>query len=369
MSARIVLFGATGYTGARTAEAMATAGAARVRAGRARAGRAARAGRLGGLETARADVTDPASVRALLEPGDVLVTTVGPFLQLGQAAVDAAVDAGAIYLDSTGEPPFVRRVFDWDSPRAAATGATLIPAFGLDYVPGNLAAALALDEAGDRAHRVDVGYAMDDVSGQAFSRGTLVSAAGVLFETGFAFTGGRLVDEPAGRRMWRFGASGRPRRGLSVGGSEHLTLPALSPTLREVGVHLDWFGPLTPVAHVMSPMTGLASRLPGAQRGAQRVAAFLGGRVGEAPSQATVERATTSTVAEVRDRDGALVSRVELRGPEAYGFTAAMLAWGVTTAADRGVHGSGALGPVQVSGQDEVIVRAYEYVLLCLCRM
>src|SRR5688500_6407725 len=225
MSARIVLFGATGYTGARTAEAMATAGAARVRAGRARAGRAARAGRLGGLETARADVTDPASVRALLGPGDVLVTTVGPFLQLGEAAVAAAVDAGAVYLDSTGEPPFLRRVFEEAGPRARRSGAALLPAFGHDYVPGVLAGALALAEAGGRAHRLDVGYTTDGTRGQAFSRGTLRSLLGVLLEPGYAFTGGRLVTEPAGARLWRFEVGGRTRRGLSVGGSEHLTLP------------------------------------------------------------------------------------------------------------------------------------------------
>lgn len=360
MSPRIILFGATGYTGGRTAEALAGRGARPVLAGRDPSRLAALAERLGGLETARADVTDPQSVRALLAPGDVLVTTVGPFLQLGQAAVDAAVDAGAVYLDSTGEPPFVRRLFERDGRRAADAGATLVPAFGLDYVPGNLAAALALDEAGDRAHRVDVGYAMDGVSGQAFSRGTLVSAAGVLFETGYAFTGGRLVDEPAGRRMWRFEANGRPRRGLSVGGSEHLTLPSLSPTLREVGVHLDWFGPATPVAHYMSPLTGLISRLPGAEGGAQRVAAFLGSRVGEAPSQATVERSRTYTVAEVRDAGGDLVSRVQLSGPEAYGLTADLLAWGAVTAADGGVRGTGALGPVQAFGLEELTAGAAE---------
>ena len=114
VTARIVLFGATGYTGARTAEALVARGARPVLAGRdpARLGRLA--DRLGGLETVRADVTDPRSVRGLLGHGDVLVTTVGPFLRLGQAAVDAAVAAGAVYLDSTGEPPFVRRLFEQD---------------------------------------------------------------------------------------------------------------------------------------------------------------------------------------------------------------------------------------------------------------
>src|SRR6185503_21320299 len=103
-------------------------------------------------------------------------------------------------------------------------------------------------------------------------------------------------------------------------------LPALAPTLREVGVHLDWLGPLTPAAHLFSPLTGLAGRLPGAVGAAQSLAAAVGRRVGEAPSAATVERARTVTVAEVRDAAGARAARVELAGTEPYGFTAAMLA-------------------------------------------
>ena len=54
----------------------------------------------------------------------------------------------------------------------------------------------------------------------------------------------------------------------------------------------------------------------------------------------------------------AVVSRVELRGPEAYGFTAAMLAWGATSAAEHGVRGTGALGPVQAFGLAELTAGA-----------
>src|SRR3954471_3950504 len=217
VTARIVLFGATGWTGALTAEALVARGARPVLAGRDPGRLAALADRLGGLDTARADVSDRAAVRGLLQPGDVLVTTVGPFLQLGEPALAAATEAGAVYLDSTGEPPFVRRVFEEFGPRAAR--ATLVPAFGMDYVPGNLAGALALQEAGDRAHRLDVGYSLQGTRGQAFSRGTLVSSVGVLFEPGFAFTGGRLTTEVPGRRTWRFDAGGRSRLGVSLGGS------------------------------------------------------------------------------------------------------------------------------------------------------
>jgi hypothetical protein len=183
---------------------------------------------------------------------------------------------------------------------------------------------------------------------------------GVLFEPGFAFSGGRLVTEAAARRIWTFEAGGRSRRGLSVGGSEHLTMPSLAPTLREIGVYLDWFGPLTTVAHRLAPLSGLAARLPGTDRIAQGLAGFLGGRVDEAPSRATLERARTHTVAEVRDSSGKRVSRVQVSGPEAYGLTAAMLAWGATRAADKGVHGTGATGPVQAFGLEVLTAGAAE---------
>ena len=274
--------------------------------------------------------------------------------------MQAAVDAGAVYLDSTGEPPFIRRVFEQHGPRAERTGAALLTAFGLDYVPGTLAGAMALHEAGDRAHRLDVGYALDGTSGQAFSRGTFVSLGGVLFEQSHAFRDGRLQAEVAGRHRWRFTAGGRPRDGLSVGGSEHLTLPGLSPGLRDIGVHLAWFGSLTPVAHRLAPLSGLAARLPGAAAVAQRVTERLGRRMGEGPSDATVARATTRTVAEVRDTAGSVVSRVELVGPEAYGLTAELLAWGATLAADGGLTGTGALGPVQAYGLQELTDGAAE---------
>jgi short subunit dehydrogenase-like uncharacterized protein len=359
MSARIVLFGATGHTGGRTAWALVDRGARPVLAGRDPARLRALAARLGGdagpLETAAADVTDEGSVRALVGRGDVLVTTVGPFQRLGEPAVAAAVDAGAVYLDSTGEPPFLRRVIEDAGPRAGRTGATLLTAFGHDYVPGTLAGALALAEAGDRAHRLDVGYTLDGTRGQAFSRGTLVSLVGVLLEPGHAFTGGRLTAQPAGARSWRFDVDGRTRHGLSVGGSEHLTLPPLAPSLCEVGVFLDWFGPATAVAHRLAPLTPWAARVPGARAALPRLAVLVGRQVAAAPSPQDGVR--TSVLAEVRDAGGDLVSAVRLTGPEPYAMTADLLAWGAVRAAEGGLP-SGAPGPVQAFGLDALTAGA-----------
>ncbi len=74
--------------------------------------------------------------------------------------MQAAIDAGAHYLDSTGETPFIRAVFERWGPRAEAAGCGLLTAIGYDWVPGNLAGALALRDAAaaDAATRVAIGY-------------------------------------------------------------------------------------------------------------------------------------------------------------------------------------------------------------------
>ena len=111
MSPRIVVFGATGYTGGLVAEALVRRGLRPVLAARSRHKLASAAERLGGPDTRAADVTDPASIHALVERGDLLLSTVGPFDRWGRPALDAAIDNGAHYLDSTGEPGFLRHVF------------------------------------------------------------------------------------------------------------------------------------------------------------------------------------------------------------------------------------------------------------------
>ena len=148
---RIVLLGSTGYTGRRVLRELLARGERPTLVGRSAARMTAVAADLGAeLPVVEADVTAEAAMSGIVEAGDVVVSTVGPFLKLGGATVIAAARAGASYLDSTGEAAFVRKVFDL-GPMAAERGATLVPAFGYDFVPGNLAGALAVEKAGPQA--------------------------------------------------------------------------------------------------------------------------------------------------------------------------------------------------------------------------
>jgi short subunit dehydrogenase-like uncharacterized protein len=352
VSPKIVLFGATGYTGRLVAHELAAAGARPLLVGRRADRLAAQAAELGGLDTATADAGGPGPVRALLDEGDVLVSTVGPFLTHGRAAVEAAIGAGATYLDSTGEPPFVRRVFGEYGPRASGRCA-LLTAFGYDYVPGNLAGALALAGAGPEASRVDVGYFVTGRSGpDAISTGTLASAAGVLLEPGFAWRGGRLVDERSARTVHSFSVDGRPRSGVSVGGSEHLALPRLHAGLRDVTVALGWFGPASRLVQAASAANALAGRLPGADRVVRAATRPLAARTGGGPGPAARRRSGSLVAAVAADARGERLARVTLRGPNPYDLTARLLAWAARRALDGGVTGTGALGPVDAFGLD-----------------
>jgi hypothetical protein len=54
------------------------------------------------------------------------------------------------------------------------------------------------------------------------------------------------------------------------------------------------------------------------------------------------------------DDAGHALAEVHLTGPDPYGFTGKMLAWGAERAAEGGLRGSGALGPVDGFGLREL---------------
>jgi short subunit dehydrogenase-like uncharacterized protein len=345
VSGRIVLFGATGYTGRLVAEAMAERGMTPVLAARSQGKLDSLAAELGGgLETAVADVSDPPSVSALVEKGDVLVTTVGPFTRWGGPAAAAATTAGAHYLDSTGEPGFIREVFERYGPAADDKGAAMLTAFGYDWVPGNLAGALALRRAGDDAVRVDIGYF---IRGRGTpSGGTQASMVASMAAPGFAFQDGRVRTERAAKRVRSFQVGSKERAGVSVGSSEHFTLPRVAPQLREVNVYLGWFGPMSRPMQVFS----LGTSLPGASRLLQTAGErFVKGSTGGPDAQARA-KIGSHIAAIAYDGAGRELAEVHVKGVDGYTFTGRVLAWGAQLAAEGGLQGTGALGPVDAFG-------------------
>ncbi|KRB77818.1 hypothetical protein ASE01_06390 [Nocardioides sp. Root190] len=351
-SARILVFGATGYTGELTARSLVRQGVRPVLVARSAERVTALATELGGLEHAVADAGDATALAGVVRAGDVLISTVGPFLRYGEAAVQVAAEKGAHYLDSTGEGPFLRSVFERWGPVADANGAALLSAFGFDFVPGSLAGALAVEKAGAAATRVDVGYFVRNFG---TSGGTRASVAGMMLEQGFAFRDGALRPERAGRRVERFEVGGRTLTAASVPGAEHLALPAAYPQLRDVG---SFLGVPPALARGMALAT-LASTPVRSVRPLKSLALAAAGRLVKGstggPSAQQRANASVSIVAVARAADGSVLATSTLEGPDPYDYTADMLAWGAIAAASGRLLSTGGLGPVGAFGLDALV--------------
>ena len=102
-----------------------------------------------------ADARDAGALRDAFAGATVVASLAGPFLELGLAPVEAAVAAGAHYLDTTGEQEFVRLVHE-----RIEADTVVLPAFGFDYVPGDLAARLAAEQVDGQLDEVVVGYSV-----------------------------------------------------------------------------------------------------------------------------------------------------------------------------------------------------------------
>jgi short subunit dehydrogenase-like uncharacterized protein len=235
----IVLFGATGFTGALTAEYLAKGAAADTRwslAGRNRSKLerlrdrlAAIDPRLAELPLLHADSSDPASLQAVAASTKVLVTTVGPYLKYGEPLVAACAAAGTAYLDLTGEPEFVDRMWLAHHEQAKRTGARIVHACGFDSIPYDLG---VLYTVGHMPEGVPLAVRGFIRAGGTFSGGTYHSAIGIFsrLRQGAAVARERrgLESRPHGRAVK--GVATAPYREPAVGGWV-APLPTLDPQI------------------------------------------------------------------------------------------------------------------------------------------
>jgi short subunit dehydrogenase-like uncharacterized protein len=145
----IVIFGATGFTGALTAEYLAghANGLRWALAGRNRAKLEALSRRLGvDVPLLHADVTDERSLRSVAEAARVVITTVGPYVSYGEPLVAACAAAGTDYVDLTGEPEFVDRMYVRHHAEAVKSGARIVHACGFDSIPHDLGVLFTVEQ-------------------------------------------------------------------------------------------------------------------------------------------------------------------------------------------------------------------------------
>ncbi|AXE90097.1 saccharopine dehydrogenase NADP-binding domain-containing protein [Streptomyces sp. Go-475] len=244
----IVLFGATSFAGALTAEYLAAHAPEGLRwaiAGRSEEKlRRLREGLPGDAEVGvlRADVSDPASLRTLAEHARVVATTVGPYVTYGEALVAACADAGTDYLDLCGEPEFVDLTYVRHDARARETGARLVHAAGFDSVPHDLGVYFTVRQLPEDVPLSIEGFVTADA---AFSGGTFASALNQFARQREMAAAARDRRRHEPRLVGRRAAAplGAPRFAEEVG-AWALPMPTIDPQIvRRSAAALDRYGP------------------------------------------------------------------------------------------------------------------------------
>ena len=221
--------------------------------------------------------------------------------------------------------------------------------------PGNLAGALALREAGDAAASIEIGYfAPGSSPATSLSPGTRATMVAITLEPAFAWRSGQLVKVPSSNKWRTFDLPTGRAEAISVGSTEHFTLPRLSPGLRDVTVYIGWLGGrrgrprLWPWRHRSPPACRRSSKACSGSPSSSRRARP------EGPARKRERTRARSSWRRSATRDGTLVSEVRLEGVNPYELSAELLAWGAEGAASGRLRGTGALGPVEAWGLDEL---------------
>jgi short subunit dehydrogenase-like uncharacterized protein len=337
MSAKITVFGATGYTGQLIVAELQRLKLPFNIGGRSTLRLAQMAQRLQlGEEVAQivADPLQPATLPALFRYDTrILVNCSGPFTRFGEPVVKAAVETGTHYLDITGEQNFIVRVFDQYGLAASLKQCALIPACGVEYALTNWLATLvaAKLEPLDRISTVTNVLRIQATSGTSLSLFQALAAPGFSWEDGhrvrrLAGSQLRIFDFPSGRRSTIWSPFG-----------DMVTLPTHL-QVKNVASYIA-LGPVAArTTHLLAPLLPTLSKLVNPV-----LSRLL--RSGRGPTLKERQQAQWEMLALAESPKGSC--RATLKAGDAYGLTAHIVGYCAEKLLSPDFKQVGALGPAQ----------------------
>jgi short subunit dehydrogenase-like uncharacterized protein len=193
----VVVYGASGYTGRLVCEFLRDQQMPFIAAGRDKARIEAALEKVPGIETADYEVAvvphDGSALARLFEGVKVVCNTVGPFELYGETVVKACLEAGAHYLDPTGEQQFVLPVAREYGDVFAKAGLLLAPSAAYMSTTLDIAVCFALEHAG-----INTIHAVCAASGIPTHGSTQTVVRAARAEE-YHLKGRRLVPWPRGR--------------------------------------------------------------------------------------------------------------------------------------------------------------------------
>lgn len=139
-----------------------------------------------------ADINDPISLGQLADSATILLNTVGPFNLYGYQVVEACVKTGTHYLDLSGEPAFVHRIYADFNEKAIATQTAIVTCCGFDSIPADYAAWLTAKKLPLNEPKALYGFVRTNAG---FSGGTWASAI-----NGIAVAGKKTSKTPGKKK-------------------------------------------------------------------------------------------------------------------------------------------------------------------------
>ena len=234
--ARVLVHGATGFTGGLVCALLAARGVTYAVSGRSEErlsrlrDRLASGGGAAPVELCTVDIARPATVDAAIDGRTIVLACAGPFIEVGMPILAACARLGVHYVDTTGEQRFVADAARTQEAICEASRACIVPAMAYEIAPSDWVCHLAAERVGGSPDTIDVFYAnrtADGATGGATTRGTKKSILGVLAERSpLQWVGGSLVVEASAEKMTTFALpNGRRVAAASFPSPEAIVVP------------------------------------------------------------------------------------------------------------------------------------------------
>jgi len=186
----LIVYGATGFTGAYTAEYIAQhdknlkwaiAGRSIPKLEKVRERLVAIDPELKNIELIVADSSNPNSLDEAFKQATVIISTVGPYVKYGTPVVEACLRQGTHYVDITGEHCWVKEIIDKYHEEAVSKGVMIVPFCGFDCVPSDIGVYMVVSYLRNKfgLDASEVKLSVTKIRGAA-SGGTIQSTLGIL---------------------------------------------------------------------------------------------------------------------------------------------------------------------------------------------
>jgi short subunit dehydrogenase-like uncharacterized protein len=305
---RILVYGATGFTAGIIVQAMMQQGVEPILSAR-NPGELESVARRFGLEWRAASLDDPAAFRRALDGAKVVVNAAGPFRNTVDAVLRGCLEAGAHYMDVSGEVDAMSAAAAHHE-EASARHVTILCGAGFDVVPSDCLVAHVVKRC-PGARRLRVG-----ISGlELASPGSMKTLTAELGRPTRVRRDGRLIDIPPGSLTCAFDFGLGPKACLAVTWGD-LVSAYYSTGVGNIETYFEATLPVTGVVQ-MNRTWGWAFRLPGVQSALERQTALWA-----RPPTATDMRAKRAAVVVAAEDASGVIEVSRLITPEAYTLTA-----------------------------------------------